>query len=214
MSIPCEIVAVDDASTDRTPSILDEARLHKPLVVRHHTVNRGKGGAVRTGLEAASGDLCLVFDADLECDSTDVPRLLDAFYSERVDAVYGVRTFASHGAYSFWHILGNRGITLFANMLYNSYIRDVETCLKLVPTASLRAMKLRSETYTIEAEITAKLLRSKARIFEVPVTYRARSRAQGKKLLARDGFIAIAALLRYRMTPPIPEVATAAGDRS
>jgi cellulose synthase/poly-beta-1,6-N-acetylglucosamine synthase-like glycosyltransferase len=206
MGIPTEIVAVDDASTDSTPRILAEASLRTPLCVRSHEVNRGKGGAVRTGIEAASGDLCVVFDADPEYSSSDIPRLVDAFLTRQVDAVYGVRSFGGHSSYSFWYVMGNKAVTLFGNMLYNSYIQDLETCLKLIPTAVLRSMELESNTFTIEAEITAKLLRSKARIYEIPVSYTARTREEGKKLSARDGIFALLTLLRYRLSPPLSGV--------
>jgi glycosyltransferase involved in cell wall biosynthesis len=206
LSVPVEIVAVDDASTDGTPKVLAEASLRTPLVVCRHRVNRGKGAAVRTGIDVASNDLCVVFDADPEYTALDIGRLLEAFFAHDVDAVYGVRSFGGHSAFSFWYVLGNKAVTLLANVLYNSYIRDLETCLKLVPTETLRAMRLESESFTIEAEITAKLLRSRGRIFEIPVSYTARTRAEGKKLSGRDGLLAVLALLRYRMSPPIPGV--------
>lgn len=211
VGIPIEIVAVDDASSDSTPQILAEASLRTPLVVRRHDLNRGKGGAVRTGVKAASGDLCIVFDADPEYSASDVPRLVKAFLAHNVDAVYGVRSFEGHSAYSFWYVVGNKAVTLFANVLYNSYIRDLETCLKLMPRSTLEAMSLESNTFTIEAEITAKLLRSKARIFEIPISYSARTRQEGKKLAARDGVLALLALVRYRFGPTLPGVGRGRG---
>ena len=206
MPIAYEIVAVDDASSDATPQILSEASLRVPLVVERHADNRGKGAAVRTGIAAANHELCIVFDADPEYDATDIPRLVDAYLKHRIDAVYGVRSFGGHSAYSFWYVAGNKAVTLFANILYNSYIRDLETCLKLVPTATLRAMDLTSDSFTIEAEISAKLLRSRAKIFEIPVNYTARTRAEGKKLSAKDGVLALGALLRHRFGPRLPGV--------
>ena len=206
LGIPTEIVAVDDASVDRSPQILSEAQLKTPFVTRRHERNRGKGAAVRTGIVAATGELCVVFDADPEYASRDIAGLVDAFLGNDVDAVYGVRSFSGHSAFSFWYVIGNRVVTFAANILYNSYLRDLESCLKLVPTATLRAMDLESESFEIEPEITAKLLRSKARIFEVPINYAARTRAEGKKLSAKDGVKALVTLVRYRFGGPIPGV--------
>lgn len=201
LDMAMEIVAVDDASTDSSHDILAGMQLRVPFTLRRHEWNRGKGAAVRTGIEAASGDLCIVFDADPEYRASDISLLVDAYLTHRVDAVYGVRSFGGHSAFSFWYVAGNRAVTLFANVLYNSYIRDLETCLKLVPTATLRAMDLESDTFTIEPEITAKLLRSKARIFEIPISYTARTRAEGKKLRAKDGLLAVLTLIKYRFGP-------------
>ena len=201
--MPVEIVAVDDASTDGSYELLTSAQLRTSILVRQHERNRGKGAAVRTGIGAASGDLCIVFDADPEYSASDIPRLVDAYLGNDVDAVYGVRSFSGHSSYSFWYVMGNQVVTMLANILYNSFIRDLETCLKLVPTATLRAMELESESFEIEPEITAKLLRAKARIFEIPISYRARTREEGKKLSAKDGVKALLMLLRYRLRPPI-----------
>ena len=203
LPVDVEIVAVDDCSTDNSAQIVSEARLNKPLTIRHHDRNRGKGAAVRTGLDTATGDLCLVFDADPEYSVGDIGRLVETFLQHEVDAVYGVRSFSGHSAFSFWYVVGNRVVTFAANVLYNSYIRDLESCLKLVPTSALRAMELESESFEIEPEITAKLLRAKARIFEIPISYSARTREEGKKLSGIDGLKALVTLVRYRFRPPI-----------
>lgn len=206
LGVPTELVVVDDGSVDGTAEILAAVSLRTPLVLRRHPRNSGKGRAVRTGIEAASHDLVIVFDADPEYSPEDIPRLVAAYLDRPVDAVYGMRSFGGHSAFSFWYVLGNKAVTMFANVLYNSFIRDLETCLKLVPRRTLLAMDLHSESFTIEAEITAKLLRSKARILEVPVNYTARTREEGKKLSARDGLYAIGTLIRYRLGPPLPGV--------
>src|SRR5437867_4348621 len=117
MPIPFEIVAVDDASSDRSPEILDATRLRVPFTVRHHAANRGKGGAVQTGVAAATGDFCVVFDADPEYDATDIPKLVNAYLSHSIDAVYGTRSFGGHSAFSFWYVMGNKAVTTFANLL-------------------------------------------------------------------------------------------------
>jgi glycosyltransferase involved in cell wall biosynthesis len=194
-----ELVVVDDGSTDATAEILASRRFALPTRTVTHEANRGKGSAIRTAIAAASGEVALVQDADLEYDPNDYPRLLAGLERPGIDVVYGTRTFAAHSAYSFWFVMGNKGVTLWNNLLFNSYLSDLETCYKLMPLALWRALDLRSCGFEIEPEITGKLLKRGHRIFEVPISYAARSRAEGKKLTWRDGLRAVTTLTRIRL---------------
>jgi glycosyltransferase involved in cell wall biosynthesis len=169
--------------------------------VIRHPKNRGKGNALQTAIAAASGDVAVVQDADLEYDPNDYPLLLAPLERPGVEIVYGTRSFSSHSAYSFWFVMGNKLVTLWNNVLYNSYLSDLETCYKLMPLHVWRELDLRSNGFEIEPEITAKLLKRGHRVFEVPISYAARSRAEGKKLTYRDGLRAIWTLTRIRLLP-------------
>ena len=196
---PCEVelVIVDDGSVDATPQIL--AQLADPRVSVHtHPVNRGKGAAVRTAAERATGSHVVMCDADLEYSPEDLPALLRPVLDGESEVVYGTRTFGSHTAYSFWFVLGNKGVTFVANLLFNSWISDLETCFKLMPLPLYRSLDVRSAGFGMEAEITGKLLRRGVRPYEVPIRYRARSREEGKKLTWRDGVEAVWILARIR----------------
>ncbi|MGS2614171.1 glycosyltransferase family 2 protein [Micromonospora sp. LZ34] len=197
---PCEIelVVVDDGSRDGTGEILgrtDDARLR----VVTHPRNAGKGAAIRTAVEHARGDYLVILDADLEYDPQDIPQLLAPVLDGRATVVYGNRTFGSHSAYSFWYVMGNKGVTTAANMLFNSYIGDLETCFKLMPVALYRSLEIRSRGFGMEAEVTGKLLRRRIRPYEVPISYRARGREDGKKITWRDGIEALWILGRERV---------------
>jgi dolichol-phosphate hexosyltransferase len=196
-----EVVVVDDGSTDTTPDILATRRFRVPAqLIRHHT-NRGKGGAIRTALAAATGDVALVQDADLEYDPADYPLLLEPFARRGAQVVYGTRSFSSHTAYSFWFVMGNKAVNLWSNLLFNSYLSDLETGYKVMPLETWRSLDLRSNGFDIEPEITAKLLRGGHRIYEVPISYAARTRAEGKKLTWQDGVKALWTLGRIRVAP-------------
>jgi glycosyltransferase involved in cell wall biosynthesis len=200
VSYPCEIelVVVDDGSRDGTGDVLaaiDDTRVR----VHTHPRNRGKGAAIRTAAEQASGDYMVILDADLEYDPQDIPRLLEPVMDGRANVVYGSRSFGSHSAYSFWYVMGNKGVTTLANMIYNSYLSDLETCFKLMPLSLFRSLGVRSAGFGMEAEITAKLLRKRIRPYEVPISYRARSREEGKKITWRDGVEAVWILTRERV---------------
>ncbi|MBX6357740.1 MAG: glycosyltransferase family 2 protein [Micromonosporaceae bacterium] len=196
---PCEIelVVVDDGSSDSTPELLaavDDPRLR---TVRHE-YNQGKGAAIRTAVGLAEGDYMVILDADLEYDPKDIPKLLAPVLDGRATVVYGNRSFGSHSAYSFWYVMGNKAVTTVANILYNSYIGDLETCFKLLPVALYRSLDVRSRGFGMEAEVTGKLLRRGFRPYEVPISYHARTREEGKKITWRDGVQALWILGRER----------------
>src|SRR5262245_56467865 len=206
VSYPCEIelVVVDDGSKDQTPEILAGLADSRLNVILHER-NQGKGAAVQTAAAAATGDYMVILDADLEYDPQDIPRLLEPVLDGRAKVVYGSRTFGSHSAYSFWYVMGNKGVTTVANVLYNCYISDLETCFKLMPVPLFRSLGIHSAGFGMEAEITGKLLRRRLRPFEVPISYRARSREEGKKITWRDGVEALWILTRERVRrPPAP----------
>ena len=197
-----ELVIVDDGSADATGEILarvDDARVR----VITHPRNQGKGAAIKTAVDAANGDYLVILDADLEYDPQDIPRLLDPVLDGRAEVVYGNRTFGSHSSFSFWYVMGNKAVTLAANMLYNGYLGDLETCFKLMPVELYRSLAIRSKGFGMEAEVTGKLLRNEYRPFEVPISYRARTRAEGKKITWRDGVEALWILTRERVRRPI-----------
>ncbi|MBP7972362.1 MAG: glycosyltransferase family 2 protein [Candidatus Nanopelagicales bacterium] len=199
VAFPCEVelVIVDDASTDGTAAILD-ALDGDDITLLRHPHNRGKGGAIRTAVAAASGDFLVPCDADLEYRPEEIPDLLAPVIAGEAQVVYGNRSFGSHSSYSFWYVMGNRGVTTAANVLFNSYIGDLETCMKLMPTDLYRSLEIESEGFGMEAEITGKLLAQGIRPYEVPISYQARSREEGKKITWKDGVEAIWILGRIR----------------
>ena len=201
VAYPCdiELLIVDDGSTDGTAATL--ARLDDPRVSVHtHPRNRGKGAAIRTAAERATGTHVVMCDADLEYAPEDLPALIRPVLDQEAEVVYGTRSFSSHTAFSFWFVLGNKGVTFIANALFDSWISDLETCFKLMPLELYRSLDVRAAGFGMEAEITAKLLRTGIRPYEVPINYRARSREAGKKLTWRDGVEAVWILARIRFT--------------
>jgi glycosyltransferase involved in cell wall biosynthesis len=199
LPVPFELLVVDDGSTDGClDTVTDLADPGRVRLLRHAR-NRGKGAAVRTGIAAAAGDLLTVFDADLEYDPADLRGLLAPILAGDAKVTYGTRAFGAHTAYSFWYVVGNRAITLWASFLFDTWLSDVYTCLKMARTPVWRALDLRSDGFGIEAEITAKLLRRGEQIYEVPATYHARRREEGKKIRAGDGLRALGVLTRIRV---------------
>jgi dolichol-phosphate hexosyltransferase len=194
-----ELIVVDDGSTDGTGELLDGREWPENVRIVRHERNRGKGAALRTGLAHASGEYATVMDADLEYDPSNFSALLAPLLAGDADAVYGVRGFQAHSAYSFWYVVGNKAVTLAANVFYNAWLSDLMTCQKVLRSSLFRTLPLRENGFAIEAEITARLLRAGVRIFEVPITYRARRREEGKKLAPLDRLKVIATLARCRV---------------
>ena len=195
-----EIIAVDDHSTDNTLAVLQAEAANDPrMQVISHPYNKGKGAAVRSGLAHAQGLITIIQDADLEYDPQDYYELVRPIAEGKVAVVYGSRFMGRHTGMYFWNALGNKGLTLLTNFLFNSWISDMETCYKAIRTDILRSLKLESSDFRIEPEITAKVLRQGHRIYEVPVSYMGRTYEEGKKMKPSQGVYAILALLRYRL---------------
>ena len=194
-----EIVVVDDASSDGTDTVLS-AIADSTVRVLRHPVNRGKGAAIRTGLEVARGDLVLIQDADLEYDPEDWPKLLDPILRGKARVVYGSRFTGERKNMLPLHWIGNRFLSLTTNILYSSTLSDMETCYKLFDRRVLEGITIESDRFDFEPEITAKVLRRGHRIYEVPISYAGREAAEGKKITWRDGFAALRALVKFRFT--------------
>jgi glycosyltransferase involved in cell wall biosynthesis len=194
-----EVLIVEDGSIDGTRELLRGRSWPDPVRVLYHDRNRGKGTAIRTALAEARGRYTAIMDADLEYDPRDMHLLLEPLRNGDSRAVFGSRAFQSHSAFSFWYVVGNRAVTLVANLVYNSWISDLMTGQKAIETDLFRSLDLRERGFAIEAEITARLLGAGVRIYEVPVGYRARTREEGKKLTALDGLRVVATLLRCRV---------------
>ena len=194
-----QVVVVDDCSSDGTLAAAQRCAADPRVVVKSHPRNLGKGAAIRTGLAAITAPLVIIQDADLEYDPADYSKLVAPILRGRADVVYGIRGFAGHSAYSYWFVIGNRLVTTFANILFNCYIQDMETGFKVMRTSLIRRLGLRGNRFDVEPEITGRILRLGYRIYEIPIEYTARTRAQGKKLTWRDGVRALMVLLRIRL---------------
>lgn len=196
-----EIVLVDDGSTDGTRELLPTIRdRHDGVRVILHDRNRGKGAALRTGFAAATGDVLIVQDADLEYDPREYPRLLEPILDGRADVVYGSRFLGGpHRVLLFWHYMGNRFLTFLSNLMANINLTDMETCFKVFRKEVLEGMPLRSDRFGFEPEFTMKVAKRKYRIYEVPISYSGRSYGEGKKITWRDGIKAIFCIFRYRI---------------
>ena len=195
-----ELIVVDDGSTDGTREILRSGDWDPRVRLFEHEHNKGKGAAIQTGLTHARGAYSAIFDADLEYDPADLGLLMPALLDGRANACFGVRAFDGYTSHSFLFVLGNKGVTLACNVLYNVYLHDIMTCHKMIRTELFRSLPLRSPGFGIEPEITARLVQHGERIFEVPVHYRARATNEGKKLTALDGVRVLGTLLRCRFS--------------
>jgi dolichol-phosphate hexosyltransferase len=196
-----EVIAVDDGSTDASWELLQQAAaLDSRVRPLRQERNLGKGAALRRAVGELRMPFALVQDADLEYDPRDYPALLEPLIDGRADVVYGVRGFAGQTAFSFWFVMGNKGVTLASNVLFDAYISDLETGYKVLRSDLWRRLNLRGSRFDIEPEITARILRLGYRIHEVPIHYYARGREEGKKLTWRDGVHALTTLMRIRLT--------------
>ena len=196
-----EIIVVDDGSTDGTIDVLKEKVAGLADQIIYQPANRGKGAALRTGFAAATGDIILVQDADLEYSPSDYPALLQPIFSGNADVVFGSRFLGGrpHRVLYFWHMVGNRFLTLLSNMFTNLNLTDLETCYKVFRAPLLKNLDLRERGFGFEPEITAKLAKTRCRIYEVGISYSGRTYEEGKKVNWKDGFRAIYAIVRYNL---------------
>lgn len=196
-----ELVIVDDCSKDGTGDVLRAMEKdHPDWRFVYHEVNRGKGAALRSGFAAATGDIFIIQDADLEYDPRDYRMLLQPVLEGHADVVYGSRFLGGgpHRVVYFWHSLGNKVLTLFSNMMTDLNLTDMEVCYKVFKKEVIRSIKLVEDRFGFEVEVTAKVARGGWRVYEVPVSYYGRSYAEGKKITWRDGFRAIWCIIKYR----------------
>lgn len=198
-----EIIVVDDCSRDGTREILKQGVENTELAdqVLYHEVNRGKGAALRTGIAAATGDIVIIQDADLEYDPAEYPKIIGPILEDKADVVYGPRFVGAgpHRVVYFWHRLGNAVLTLLSNMLTNLNLAGMETCYKAFRREIIQSLDLKEDRFGFEPEVTAKVARLNCRIYEVGIAYHGRTYAEGKKIGWRDGFSAIYCILRYNL---------------
>ncbi len=195
-----EIIIVDDCSIDGTRELLKQTPSTPGMKLLFHDKNMGKGAGIRTGVQAASKDIIIIQDADLEYNPSDFPTVLRPILDGVADVVYGSRFLGIHRSFMLHHYLGNRFLSLVTNVLYNNMLTDMETGYKAFRAPILKGIKIRSNRFDFEPEITAKVLKRGYRIYEVPIYYAGRDYAEGKKITWRDGFAALWALVRFRFT--------------
>jgi len=199
-----EIIIVDDCSTDGTRDILRDVMEQQVDKIIYHDRNQGKGAALRTGFQHATGDVVVVQDADLEYDPQEYPRLLEPIIKDKADVVFGSRFMGAepHRVVYFWHYVGNKFLTILSNMFTNINLTDMETCYKMFRREVIQSIRIEEDRFGFEPEITAKVARKGCRIYEVGISYYGRTYAEGKKIGWRDGFRAIYAIVRYNLLAP------------
>ncbi len=194
-----EIILVDDCSTDGTVQLIQNRIAASVDRVIYHPRNRGKGAAIRSGLESVSGDIVIIQDADLEYDPMEYPKLMAPIVEGRADVVFGSRFMGGgpHRVHLFWHYVGNKMLTILSNMFTNLNLTDMETCYKLFRTEVIKGLNIEQDRFGIEPELTAKVAKAKCRVYEIGISYYGRSYEEGKKIGWKDGFKAIYVILKY-----------------
>lgn len=212
LNVDKEIIIVDDCSRDGTADVLREYD-RPPYLITRHTVNQGKGAALRTGFGMATGDVVVVQDADLEYHPREIPKLVDPIVEGEADVVFGSRFIGGgpHRVHYFWHYVGNTILTLLSNMFTNLNLTDMETCYKAFRVDVIRKIQIEEDRFGFEPEITAKVAKLGCRVYEVPVSYYGRSYSEGKKITWRDGFSAMRCIIKYNVRKSPPRIGLRAG---